>query len=211
VDLKPRKETMVSNLETTIKYWGKVRTEPYPTDYLLNKTILPLIPYWLKPNHLTIFRFLATPFVFWLFWQGNYQWGLPVFLLVAFTDALDGALARIRKQITQWGITYDPVADKILMGGVVLILVLQKLGKGLALVIVGSEVIAILGGLYFKMKGVLCPATIWGKIKMNIQVLAITILLIGVIFNASYLFNCSYWLFVISLGFALMSILGRGQ
>jgi phosphatidylglycerophosphate synthase len=39
----------------------------YPHDYLLQRTLLPLIPAWVKPNQLTFLRLLSVPFVVWFF------------------------------------------------------------------------------------------------------------------------------------------------
>lgn len=186
-----------------------VRTDPYPTDHFLNKLFLPFIPGWVRPNHLTILRFIASPFVLYLLWQGNYKWGLPVFILTAFTDALDGAMARIRKQITVWGTIYDPVADKILVGGAVLILIL-KIYPWLALAVVILELFTIGGGFYLKVKGRLCPANAWGKIKMVLQVVAVGFFLLGMLADLSVFFAVSFWLFILSLLFSLVNIFSRG-
>lgn len=190
---------------------SNLRTEPYLTDRLLDKIILPLIPRWVQPNHITILRFMAAPLVFWLIWQEYYGWGLLAFLFTALTDAIDGAMARLRQQITAWGITYDPVADKILVGGVVLILVLQKLGFFLTFFIIVFELITLLGGFCFKKRGVLSPASVWGKTKMILQVAGISVLLIGVIWNIPLLYSFSYGIFLLSLCFAFMNLIFRGQ
>ncbi|MDO8435700.1 MAG: CDP-alcohol phosphatidyltransferase family protein, partial [bacterium] len=81
------------------------------TDKLLARTILHLFPYSVRPNHVTAFRLIATPFVVWVLASENYVWGIPFFLLVAFTDAIDGAMARTRDQITDVGKLFDPLAD----------------------------------------------------------------------------------------------------
>ena len=56
--------------------------------------MLPLIPKWITPNQVTIFRFLATPFVVWVLAIEAYAWSIPLFVFVAFTDVIDGSLAR---------------------------------------------------------------------------------------------------------------------
>lgn len=189
--------------------FNHTRFKPYPTDYFLNKTILPLVPRWVRPNHITILRFITAPIVFWLLWQGNYQWGLPVFLFVAFTDALDGAIARLRNQITPWGIIFDPVADKILIGGSLLILI-WKIHPFLVLAVILMETVTIAGGFYLKLKGRLCPANNWGKAKMVLQVLAVAVFLIGSFGNLAWLYGFSALLLIASLIFAIISFLSRG-
>jgi phosphatidylglycerophosphate synthase len=86
----------------------------------LAKTVLRLIPRSVQPNHLTIARFWLIPFVAYFLFFGNYRIGLFVFILTALTDGIDGALARTRGQITEWGRLYDPVADKLLVATAVL-------------------------------------------------------------------------------------------
>lgn len=183
----------------------------FPHDRLLARIILPLIPTWVRPNQITVLRLLTSPIVFWLFWMQNYAWGLPVFLLVAFTDTLDGSLARVRKQITPWGITYDPVADKFLIGGVVLILVIKHLGLWLAGFVVGLELLTLVGALYFKRQGRLLPANLWGKIKMNFQVAGVVALLVHLLWGFSAMLVASFWIFAASIVSGLVSILVHGQ
>ena len=170
-------------------------------------TILRFIPYWVKPNHLTIFRMLASPIVFVLLWRGFYGVGLIVFLIVALTDAMDGAMARTRRQITVWGTIYDGVADKVLIGGVVLILVIQKLGGLLAGFVVGLELFGLIAGLYCKQRGIVRSANWWGKVKMNLQVIGIAMLLLHIIGGAHLLREVSFWSFVSAFGFGVMSLI----
>src|SRR5512141_1406324 len=74
--------------------------KPYFHDQLLARTVLRLFPQRVLPNHITMARLVLTPLVVWLIWIGNYAWGVPVFLLTAFTDTIDGSMARTRDQIT---------------------------------------------------------------------------------------------------------------
>lgn len=187
------------------------RTHPYPTDRLLGATVLRLIPFRVRPNHVTVLRFLLCPVVFWFFAKGEYGTGFWLFLATAFTDAIDGAMARLRGQITVWGILYDPVADKLLIGGTVLLLVWQALGSGLALLIVGLEAATILGAFYFRLRGSIYPANVWGKIKMLLQVTASLVLLAGLQFGQPALFGAAYGIFLIASFFAVASLVSRGQ
>ncbi len=88
----------------------------YPQDIFLKKTILRLIPKTIKPNHITLLRFFLTPIVIGAIIKEKNILALFLFLITAFTDAIDGAMARTRNQITQWGKIYDPLADKFLIG-----------------------------------------------------------------------------------------------
>src|SRR5579863_5455216 len=69
------------------------------------------------PTSLTILRIFFVPIVVVLLLSkgGNWDlWAVAVFLLAAFTDWLDGYLARKRGQISTLGILLDPIADKLL-------------------------------------------------------------------------------------------------
>lgn len=182
-----------------------------PYDRLVAATLLKLLPVSVRPNHITVARFIGSPLVFWLLWQGYYRMALAAFLIVAVTDAMDGALARTQKQITAWGTTYDGVADKFLIGGVVLVLALKHLGPTLAGVIIGLELFTVAGALYFKQRGIVRPANWFGKIKMNLQVFATVALLIDIIWAVPTAARISFWLFIASLGFGILSIIAHAR
>ena len=93
-----------------------MREELFPHDKIMAVTFLPLIPRWVTPNAITIARFVLTPLVVFLILIENYNIGIPLFIATAFTDVLDGSLARVRKKVTKWGTLHDPVADKLLIG-----------------------------------------------------------------------------------------------
>jgi len=80
------------------------------------------------PNQLTLLRILLIPvfvLVFYLPFEGNNLIAFAIFVIAAFTDVLDGYLARKLNQTSSLGAFLDPVADK-LMVAVVLVLLVQK-------------------------------------------------------------------------------------
>lgn len=182
------------------------------SDRLLRRVVLPFIPWSLRPNHVTLFRMFATPFVLLLLMRGQYRWAIPVFLFVAFTDALDGAMARTRNQITNWGRIYDPVADKMLIGSVVIIFVMRELDVILGLAILGIEVLFVFSAWWMlKTKRLLqIQANRWGKIKMFLQVVGVTALLFAVITDWPPLIPFSRATFVLAIVFALVSLVTYG-
>src|SRR3989304_2017811 len=95
------------------------------TDKILATTFLRLFPRKVMPNQITVFRFFTIPFIALLFLLEEYSIGMVLFAVSAFTDALDGAMARTRREVTEWGSTYDPLADKLLIG-ITAFLVLPK-------------------------------------------------------------------------------------
>lgn len=88
----------------------------HPHDRFFSWTILRFFPRFVTPNIVTTVRFIGTPFVFLLIQYNYFKAGIIAFLALAFTDALDGSLARTRNQITRFGMMFDPLADKLLVG-----------------------------------------------------------------------------------------------
>ncbi|PJA47507.1 hypothetical protein CO172_01075 [Candidatus Uhrbacteria bacterium CG_4_9_14_3_um_filter_36_7] len=185
--------------------------KPYPHDYILKYSILPLIPRWILPNHFTILRFILTPIVFWLLITQNYTMAIPFFLFTAFTDAIDGSLARVRHQITNWGTFYDPVADKILISGSVLLIVFQHINPYFALLIILVELLIVSGAiLRRKQDKRIISANIFGKTKMVLQVAAVTFLLIAIWAGADLFINVSVATFSLAITFAILSLFSYG-
>ena len=119
------------------------------------------------------------PVVVWLIYIGNYTWGVPVFIISAFTDAIDGSLARTRNQITKWGIVFDPIADKLLVGSVLVVLIMKSLSLYLGITIIAIETVVALAGLYSHRSGEVHMANYLGKMKMVLQVFGLLFLLIA--------------------------------
>lgn len=182
----------------------------YWHDNLMAKTVLRLIPKSIHPNHITVFRFVATPFVILLMLYEHYSIGLIYFLAVAFTDAIDGSLARTRNQITEWGKIYDPVADKILIGSMVFIIVLEYIDFWTSIIIVGLEILIIAIAWFRMHKGIKMEANIWGKIKMILQVLGVTILLLSIVFNLAAFLPLASGVLYLAIAFAIVSLLTYG-
>ncbi len=179
----------------------------YPHDHVIRSLFHWWVPRWVRPNHLTVVRFLFTPIVLGALWQERWLATLGLFLFAAFTDVLDGSLARLRKQITMWGTVADPVADKILIGSVSLVFVARVVGVWLALAILLMEVLVVAGVLYRRSKGKISSANVFGKTKMFLQVLAITGLLLSQIFGAAFFVSLALGCFLVSFVFAFISFL----
>lgn len=79
-------------------------------------------------NQLTILRMLLIPVFVILLLYGFRGWALVVFLLAALTDLLDGLIARATGEKTTLGAWLDPVADKLLIVTMFVVLTLPGLG-----------------------------------------------------------------------------------
>lgn len=185
--------------------------EVYPHDHFLKWTLLRFVPKSWTPNQFTMARICLIPVVAWLMATQNYNVGIVVFVLAALTDAIDGSLARTRNQITRFGMLFDPIADKLLIGVMVLFVVFQNYNWRLGVAIIGVEVIIILSAVVAEFRfQTVRAANIWGKIKMVLQVLAVFLTLAALIWNATVLFTVAAWLFGVAVGFALISLFTQG-
>ena len=80
------------------------------------------------PNQLTLLRMVFVPFIVIHLVEGRYLWALVVFVIAGFSDGLDGLLARTLHQQTLLGQYLDPIADKLLLSTMFLVLsILHKI------------------------------------------------------------------------------------
>ncbi len=82
---------------------------------------------FIEPNHITYFRLLLCVFTLMFFRELSYSQILAIAALGALSDFLDGALARSTNRITRLGIILDPLADKLLILTLLILLVLRKI------------------------------------------------------------------------------------
>src|SRR5580693_5453281 len=74
------------------------------------------------PNQLTLLRMVFVPFIVIELVEGRYFWALVLFVIAGFSDGLDGLLARKLHQQTLLGQYLDPIADKLLLSTMFLVL-----------------------------------------------------------------------------------------
>lgn len=74
------------------------------------------------PNFITIFRFLLVPAVIFALLNGNREWALLFFVVAGVSDAVDGFIARHFNQHSALGAYLDPMADKLLLVSVFVVL-----------------------------------------------------------------------------------------
>lgn len=177
------------------------------SDRVLEKTVLRFIPLWVQPNHVTLFRLVLIPVIILFFNAHAYIIGGVLFVFAAFTDAVDGALARTRDQITDIGKMLDPFVDKVLIGTAVVLLVPQYLGWTLVILILLFEVLFVLNAYMIqKKKHMILEANWSGKIKMFAQSVAIVVLLFFIVFDYPILLISAEVIFYISLAFSAISL-----
>ena len=82
--------------------------------------------FWTAPNQITLLRLIFIPFVIISVFDAHWRWALALLLAAAASDALDGLLARTLKQQTLLGQYLDPIADKLLLSSLFLVLSFVK-------------------------------------------------------------------------------------
>jgi len=178
-------------------------------DKIIASTVLRLIPRAITPNQITVFRIITTPFVGWLLCTEQYLAGTVLFFISAFSDAMDGTLARTTNRITKWGKLYDPLADKLLIGVVTVVVVSKFLSFYLAFTIILLDVFIIIGAYFYQKRfpGIEIQANWVGKMKMILQSLGIGILLLGVVIGSPALIIVSKYVLYVAVTHALLSLL----
>jgi cardiolipin synthase len=98
------------------------------------------------PNSLTILRILLIPCYIGLLIYGRFDQALIVLLVAGITDALDGAIARMKNQHTRLGAVLDPLADKLLLtSGFITLSMIHLIPLWVTIVVVSRDVILLLG------------------------------------------------------------------
>ncbi|MBI2436234.1 MAG: CDP-alcohol phosphatidyltransferase family protein [Candidatus Magasanikbacteria bacterium] len=185
--------------------------EIHPHDHFINRIFLRFLPHTITPNKITFFRILTTPLVFFTILFGQYNLGVVLFIIIASTDVLDGSLARTKNKITRFGMLLDPLADKFLIGSMVLLLVFRYLNAMLGLLVLLLEITFIVTAYIARIKfHKVVMANGWGKFKMFLQVFATCIILMALVFEIPVFFNIATGILGLSVGFALMSLYKHG-
>ncbi len=143
------------------------------------------------PNQLTMARFWMAALM-----TGCLSVDLPyarvlalaVFLLAALTDALDGFLARRYYGCTTFGKLMDPLADKVLVYAAFVGLVeLGSLSAWMAVLMMSREFVVTGLRLLLTRRGIILSAGRLGKLKTVVQMVAITLYLLGLVVESSWL------------------------
>lgn len=138
-----------------------------------------------KANQITIIRILLIPiFVLFLLSSLPYReyFAAFIFIVLSLSDALDGYIARKREEVTEIGKIIDPIADKLLIAAALIFLINRGVEAWMAIAILAREVIITAIRLIALARGVVISASILGKLKTIIQIIAI----IAVILNFPY-------------------------
>src|SRR5690242_17502158 len=134
------------------------------------------------PNALTISRLVAIPALMVLLiadFPNHDQLAAGLFVLASLTDTLDGNLARRRGQVTELGKFLDPLADKLFILSVLIVLVQEaELPAWVVVVIFSRELLITVLRSLSASQGRVISATPFGKTKTVLQVAAVLLLIL---------------------------------
>ena len=135
------------------------------------------------PNKLTLLRILLVPFIVLCFYLPP-SWGMwaavVLFIVAAVTDTVDGRYARAHNMVTDFGKFMDPIADKLLVNSVLIMLTAQGKVHPVATILFIAREFVISGlRLVAAGKGVVLAAGNLGKIKTTLQDIALPFLMVS--------------------------------
>jgi CDP-diacylglycerol--glycerol-3-phosphate 3-phosphatidyltransferase len=109
-------------------------------------------------------------------------WGAAIMAVAALTDKLDGAIARKFHHTSEWGRILDPLADKVAVAAVILVLLYRgEIPVWFVSATIGRDLLILFGGLYVKARhGVLLPSNEVGKWTVGIIALTLFLVLLDV-------------------------------
>ena len=152
------------------------------------------------PNILTIVRIILAVFAilfvciykswpteaFWYTFNDGTKVAVPItyilagvfFVIACITDLMDGQLARKYHWISDFGKLWDPIADKILINGVLIGLAVNgSVPVFIPIIMISRDTIVDASRMYASTKGKVVAANIWGKLKTVFQMIAIILIL----------------------------------
>lgn len=133
------------------------------------------------PNQLTLLRMIFVPFIVIHLVDGHYLWALIVFVIAGFSDGLDGLLARTLHQQTLLGQYLDPIADKLLLSTIFLVLsILHKIPWKYTVVVFSRDIsILAASAVLFAIAGLRnFRPSIFGKANTVSQIAAVFFVLL---------------------------------
>ncbi len=143
------------------------------------------------PNKLTILRIIMIPIFIALFYISaipyHFILSAVIFALAAFTDFLDGYIARKYNIVTDLGKFLDPIADKVLVSSALIVmlvpisgvLIIPSYGAIAVAIILARELVVSGFRMVAASKGMVIAADKSGKIKTFVTDIAIVVLLVG--------------------------------
>lgn len=133
------------------------------------------------PNLLSGARLVIAPYLFFLLWHHENKVALAIAFVTGWTDAFDGFLARKLNAQSRLGAYIDPVADKVMLSGLIVTMaIMGVIDRWLAVIVLGRDVLILLmvGAAFAFTKIRSFPPSIWGKGSTAAQILFVLAMLV---------------------------------
>jgi CDP-diacylglycerol--glycerol-3-phosphate 3-phosphatidyltransferase len=157
-------------------------------------------------NFVTVTRLLVSPVLFGLIADQGASWTtFSLWVALAATDGVDGWIAR-RHGTTRSGAFLDPLADKVLVFGAMVMLVSIDVFWWVPVALIGARELGVsMMRIHFGRRGLAIPATKGAKLKTLVQALAV-----GTALWPGGAQDLAEWLAPVLLGVAVLLTLGTG-
>ncbi|MBU0731387.1 CDP-alcohol phosphatidyltransferase family protein [Patescibacteria group bacterium] len=169
------------------------------------------LPKWVKPNYVTAFRLVLILPLIWLLIENYYIWAVLLALFAYFTDMVDGALARSRKQISNFGKLADPVADKAVYFLIFLFIAWGNIDPRIIFFMIVFEMALVLALPIFWLVSKIAKisiketgANVVGKFKTPVQVAGVVILAFSLKFG--WPVYAAEWVLWLGVAFAAVNL-----
>jgi cardiolipin synthase len=163
---------------------------------------------WTAPNQLTLLRLVFIPFIVINVAEGDYGWALGLFIAAGISDGLDGLLARILKQKTLLGQFLDPIADKLLLSTLFLVLSFKdRIPWKVTILVLSRDVIIIIvcAVLYMTVNLRDFKPSIFGKLNTVAQVLTLGFVLLDAVVGGRWVDLATMTCFWVTIGLTVLS------
>ena len=164
--------------------------------------------FWTAPNQLTLLRLIFIPFVITNVLDDNWQWALGLLILAGLSDALDGWLARTLDQRTLLGQYLDPIADKLLLSSLFLVLsVAHKIPWKYTVLVLSRDVciLATCMALYATVGFRDFRPSIFGKVNTVCQITAVFFVVLAQVISAAAIVMLKKFFLYATFAFTLLS------
>jgi cardiolipin synthase (CMP-forming) len=160
------------------------------------------------PNQLTLLRMGFVPFIVINLVAGHYKLALILFVLAGISDGLDGLLARTLKQQTVLGQYLDPIADKLLLSTMFMVLaILHKIAWKYTVLVFSRDIsILFASAVLYAIAGLRdFRPSIFGKANTFAQVAAVFFVLLFQVQHTRWIWITQTTFLHATVGFTLVS------
>jgi cardiolipin synthase (CMP-forming) len=151
------------------------------------------------PNQLTLLRLIFIPFIAMVVMDGRYGLALALFVIAGISDGLDGYLARRLNQRTTLGQYLDPIADKLLLSTMFVVLsVMHKVPWKITILVFSRDLgILIVSMLFFfTTSNHDFKPSFWGKANTVAQIATVLLVFMDAIMSSQWVTDAKvvgYW------------------